>query len=114
MGQPEPFKELQQSSSNIVALSAPSASTLALLSITQDLTALISLSVEATASLVHDWFRSSLLSIGLSRGQLVHHAGVQPQAQKASQGRGESGRGLAVVVVGAAECTFTPLDISRS
>lgn len=86
-----------------VELSSTSPSTLALLSIAQDITALVSLSVEATASLVHDWFRSSLLTIGIGRGQVVRYVPPAAKTYKARQGRGESGRGLAVVVIGAVE-----------
>jgi hypothetical protein len=73
-----------------------SPSTLALLSLTQDITALISLSIEATTSLVHDLFKSALGIVG--GGEVVRY---QPRGEKKLGG--EAGRGLAVVVVGANE-----------
>jgi hypothetical protein len=73
-----------------------SPSTLALLSLTQDITALISLSIEATTSLVHDLFKSALGIVG--GGEVVRY---QPRGEK--KVGGEAGRGLAVVVVGANE-----------
>lgn len=73
-----------------------SPSTLALLSLTQDITALISLSIEATTSLVHDLFKSALGIVG--GGEVVRY---QPRGEK--KVGGEAGRGLAVVVVGASE-----------
>jgi hypothetical protein len=76
--------------------SALSPSTLALLSLTQDITALISLSIEATTSLVHDLFKSALGIVG--GGEVVRY---QPRGEKKLGG--EAGRGLAVVVVGANE-----------
>lgn len=85
-----------------------SASTLALISLTQDITALLSLSVEATASLVHDWFRSSLSTIGLG----TPHSPRQVKTAIKGQGRGETGRGLAVVVIGAAERTSIFIHIN--
>lgn len=78
-----------------------SPSTLALLSLTQDITALISLSVEATTSLVHHWFRSALGLVG--GGEVVPY---QPRGESRSKPGGEAGRGLAVVVVGANEGTL--------
>lgn len=82
-----------------------SPSTLALLSLTQDITALISLSVEATASLVHDWVKSALGMVGA--GEVVRY---QPRGEAKSRVGGESGRGLAVVVVGANEGAMHRLD----
>lgn len=79
-------------------MTPPSPSTLALLSLTQDITALISLSLEATASVVHDWFRSALGMVGA--GDVVQYR-PRPEVRKRSVG--EAGRGLAVVVVGANE-----------
>jgi len=76
--------------------SALSPSTLALLSLTQDITALISLSIEATTSLVHDLFKSALGIVG--GGEVVRY---QPRGEKKLGG--EAGRGLAVVIVGANE-----------
>jgi hypothetical protein len=76
--------------------SALSPSALALLSLTQDITALISLSIEATTSLVHDLFKSALGIVG--GGEVVRY---QPRGEKKLGG--EAGRGLAVVVVGANE-----------
>ena len=81
------------------ASSTYSDSTLALLSLTQDITALISLSVEATASLVHDWFRSTLGIVGL--GQVVPY--VSPRTAELAALRSPGGNGMAVVVVGAGE-----------
>jgi hypothetical protein len=75
-----------------------SPSTLALLSLTQDVTALISLSIEATTSLVHDWFKSAIGLVG--GGEVVRY---QPRGESRSKPGGEAGRGLAVVVVGANE-----------
>lgn len=71
--------------------------TQALIALTQDVSALLSLSIEATASLVHDWFRSSLCRIGFGT--------TAPPLRTRDQkyGKGEIGRGLAVVVIGAAE-----------
>lgn len=87
----------------------PSPSTLALLSLTQDITALISLSVEATTSVVHDWFKSALGLVGA--GDVVRY---QPRGAVKTRAGGEAGRGLAVVVVGANEgeifniqCSYT-------
>ena len=74
-------------------------SSLAFLSLSQDITALISLSLEATASLVHDWFRTTLSTAGL--GDLVPSRRDEPVERAKLQGGG--GRGMAVVVVGANE-----------
>ena len=87
------------SSASSSAESSLSPSTLALLSLTQDITALISLSIEATTSLVHDLFKSALGIVG--GGEVVRY---QPRGEK--KVGGEAGRGLAVVVVGANECTW--------
>jgi hypothetical protein len=86
------------SSSSSDSSTPHSPSTLALLSLTQDITALISLSVEATASLVHDWFKSALGMVGA--GDVVRY---QPRGETRGKAGGEAGRGLAVVVVGANE-----------
>lgn len=94
--------QASSSTSQLVPLTTPSASTLALLSLTQDITALISLSVEATASLLHDWLRSSLASVGLARVQAGRHVSLSRRMGK-SKVWGEAGQGLAVVVVGASE-----------
>lgn len=64
----------------------------ALLSLSQDIAALVSLSFEATASLVNDYAHSALSTIGL--GQRV---------TTVSRGGSGGGAGLAVVVVGAAD-----------
>lgn len=80
-------------------------------SLSQDIAALLSLSIEATASLVHDVYRRALSTIGLE--QSVTH-------RESSKGRvgGEAGRGLAVVVLGATEresplYTFSVVDLTR-
>lgn len=90
------------SDSSTLSDTGPSPSTLALLSLTQDITALISLSVEATASVVHDWFKSALGLVGA--GDAVRY---QPRGTPKTRTGGEAGRGLAVVIVGAneRECT---------
>ncbi|WVQ78838.1 hypothetical protein IAT38_000929 [Cryptococcus sp. DSM 104549] len=80
-----------------------SPSTTALLALTQDISALLSLSFEATASTVHDWFRSGLGTIGI--GEVV------PAESGEYRGKGESGRGLAVVIVGASEATGQSLTL---
>lgn len=74
-----------------------SPSTVALLSLTQDIAALISLSVESTASLLHDWLRTVVGTLGV--GGMVNYS---PPVAKSTI-RGESGRGAAVVVLGASE-----------
>lgn len=76
-----------------------SPSSIALLSLTQDVTALISLSLEATASLVHDWFRSTLGVVGL--GQVVPY--VPRRMSESSAVQLPEGRGMAAVVIGASE-----------
>lgn len=106
--------QAQPTSSSLTVTAPPSPFTLALLSLTQDITALVSLSLEATASLVHDWFRTSLLSIGIGRGQVVRYVPPAAQSSKKGSGRGESGRGLAVVVVGAEEGTSISQKLSSS
>ncbi|CAD6588859.1 MAG: hypothetical protein TREMPRED_005186 [Tremellales sp. Tagirdzhanova-0007] len=88
-------------------VSSPSASSLALLSLTQDITALISLSLEATASLVHDWFRSTLDTIGL--GEVVAYTGQRKSEPAITSAEGNPG--LAVVVVGAGEATGQSLTL---
>ncbi|EKC99239.1 hypothetical protein A1Q2_06439 [Trichosporon asahii var. asahii CBS 8904] len=65
----------------------------ALLSLSQDITALVSLSFEATFSLVNDYVRAALGTVGV--GQYVR---VDP-----SRSSTDTGSGLAVVVVGAAD-----------
>ncbi|CAK9785498.1 hypothetical protein CC85DRAFT_125935 [Cutaneotrichosporon oleaginosum] len=65
----------------------------ALLSLSQDVTALVSLSIETAASLVNDYARSALATIGL---------GERPPTR---------GPGLAVVVVGAAELSGQSLTL---
>ncbi|ORY29787.1 hypothetical protein BCR39DRAFT_531021 [Naematelia encephala] len=85
-----------------------SPSTQALISLSQDITALISLSVEAGASLVNDWFRSTLGLIGL--GEVVQYSPGTNDSTK-PKGRGESVRGLAIVVVGASEATGQSLTL---
>ncbi|KAK8861659.1 hypothetical protein IAR55_002482 [Kwoniella newhampshirensis] len=82
-----------------------SPSTTALLALTQDITALISLSVEATASIIHDWFRSTLGVVGVGDVVATNSRGGHARA------RAESGRGLAVVVVGASEATGQSLTL---
>ncbi|WWD16422.1 hypothetical protein CI109_100848 [Kwoniella shandongensis] len=82
-----------------------SPSTTALLSLTQDITALISLSVEATASTIHDWFRSTLGVVGV--GEVV----PTDRRRNQTRARAESGRGMAVVVVGASEATGQSLTL---
>jgi len=72
----------------------------ALLSLSQDITALVSLSIEATASLVNDYVRAALGTIGA--GDLVRHSPVRRGNMN------DSGAGLAVVVVGAANCECFP------
>jgi hypothetical protein len=96
-----PIANVSQSPTHLSSLpsSSSSASTLALLSLTQDITALISLSLEGTASWVHDWFRSTLGIVGL--GEVVPY-NPQRTVDRANV-RVQEGRGLAVVVVGASE-----------
>ncbi|GMK59874.1 hypothetical protein CspeluHIS016_0900910 [Cutaneotrichosporon spelunceum] len=69
----------------------------ALLSLSQDVTALVSLSIESAASLVNDYARSALSTIGL-----VEYSAVRP---------GAAGSGLAVVVVGAADLSGQSLTL---
>lgn len=62
----------------------------------QDITALVSLSFEATFSLVNDYVRAALGTVGV--GQYVR---ADPTRSST-----DTGSGLAVVVVGAADCRF--------
>ena len=94
-----PMSRYGSPASSTSSESSLSPSTLALLSLTQDITALISLSIEATTSLVHDLFKSALGVV--SGGEVVRY---QPRGDK--KVGGEAGRGLAVVVVGANEGSF--------
>lgn len=75
---------------------ASQSSTSALLSLSQDITALVSLSIEATSSLLNDYVRAALGTIGA--GELVRQGPVRRGTST------DSGAGLAVVVVGAADC----------
>lgn len=77
---------------------SPSDPTATFLALTQDITALISISLEATASLVHDWFRSTLGLVGLARVAHVPSRVGGPASDKMGDGKG-----MAVVVVGASE-----------
>ena len=74
----------------------PSATTQSLIALSQDITALLSLSIETTASMMHDMYRKALGTVGL--GEVVSH---RPTTQPGSSG--EAGRGLAVVVLGSGE-----------
>lgn len=65
----------------------------ALLSLSQDVTALVSLSLETAASLVNDYARAALGTIGLG--------------ERAVTRLGSAGPGLAVVVVGAADREYS-------
>lgn len=65
----------------------------ALLSLSQDITALVSLSFEATFSLVNDYVRAALGTVGVG-----HYMRVDPTRSST-----DTGSGLAVVVVGAAD-----------
>lgn len=65
----------------------------ALLSLSQDITALMSLSLEATLSLMNDYLRAALGTVGVGRY-------VRASPTRSST---DTGAGLAVVVVGAAE-----------
>ncbi|KAL1410722.1 hypothetical protein Q8F55_001664 [Vanrija albida] len=80
---------------------APPSSSSALISLTQDITALLSLSLEAGASLVNDQVRAALGLVGI--GSRVK--AVPPRRAL------ESGSGLAVVVVGAADPTGQSLTL---
>jgi hypothetical protein len=82
-------------SGGITPRPATQSSSSALLSLSQDITALLSLSIEAGASLVNDYVRAALGTIGA--GELVRHHPVR------RPGANDSGAGLAVVVVGAAD-----------
>lgn len=74
-------------------------SSTALLSLSQDVTALVSLSIEAAASLVNDYTRIALSTFGLGQRSVIRP--------------GSAGPGLAVVVVGAADCTYAPIPSPR-
>lgn len=74
----------------------PSFSSAALQILTQDVSSLLSLSLETTASVLHDWFRSSLGIVGFG-GDFTPRDRHKPYTE------GESGSGLAVVIVGAGE-----------
>lgn len=74
----------------------PSFSSTALQILTQDVSSLLSLSLETTASVLHDWFRSSLGMVGFG-GDFAPRDRQKPDSEE------ESGRGLAVVIVGAGE-----------
>ncbi|BEJ16892.1 hypothetical protein CspHIS471_0602930 [Cutaneotrichosporon sp. HIS471] len=69
----------------------------ALLSLSQDVTALVSLSIESAASIVNDYGRTALSTIGL-----VERSASRPVA---------AGSGLAVVVVGAADLSGQSLTL---
>lgn len=71
-------------------------SSTALQILTQDVSSLLSLSLETTASVLHDWFRSSLGVVGFG-GEFA------PRDRQKTYTEGESGRNLAVVIVGAGE-----------
>nr|ODN90324.1 hypothetical protein L204_05928 [Cryptococcus depauperatus CBS 7855] len=73
-----------------------SPSTVALLALAQDVSALLSLSYEVTASTIHDWWHTTLGKLG--KGDAVPYG----HGVNRSGGR-ESGKGLAVVIVGAGE-----------
>jgi hypothetical protein len=62
-----------------------------------DITALVSLSLETTASIVHDWLRLGLSAFGGKDDLTSIH--FRPK----SKIKDETGRGLAVVIVGASE-----------
>ncbi|KJE00117.1 hypothetical protein I311_06265 [Cryptococcus gattii NT-10] len=80
-------------------------SSTALQILTQDVSSLLSLSLETTASVLHDWFRSSLGVVGLG-GEFA-----PPRDRQKSYAEGESGRNLAVVIVGAGEATGQSLTL---
>jgi hypothetical protein len=67
------------------------------LTLSQDITALVSLSLETTASIVHDWLRLGLSAFGGKDDLTSIH--FRPK----SKIKDETGRGLAVVIVGASE-----------
>jgi hypothetical protein len=100
-GQSEkPLKGTVYRNRDMDSAQTPSSSTTALIALTQDITALISISLEATASLVHDWFRSSLGVVGMARtsGSAGRSSGIHKLGEK-----GDALGGMAVVVVGASE-----------
>ncbi|ADV25146.1 Hypothetical Protein CGB_L0370C [Cryptococcus gattii WM276] len=80
-------------------------SSTALQILTQDVSSLLSLSLETTASVLHDWFRSSLGVVGLG-GEFA-----PPRDRQKTYAEGESGRNLAVVIVGAGEATGQSLTL---
>ncbi|OXC65275.1 hypothetical protein AYX13_05647 [Cryptococcus neoformans] len=82
----------------------PSFSSAALQILTQDVSSLLSLSLETTASVLHDWFRSSLGIVGFG-GDFTPRDRHKPYTE------GESGSGLAVVIVGAGEATGQSLTL---
>ncbi|KAE8540617.1 hypothetical protein D1P53_002980 [Cryptococcus gattii VGV] len=79
-------------------------SSTALQILTQDVSSLLSLSLETTASVLHDWFRSSLGIVGFG-GEFA------PRDRQKTYTEGESGRNLAVVIVGAGEATGQSLTL---
>ncbi|KIR31943.1 hypothetical protein I352_05571 [Cryptococcus deuterogattii MMRL2647] len=79
-------------------------SSTALQILTQDVSSLLSLSLETTASVLHDWFRSSLGVVGFG-GEFA------PRDRQKTYTEGESGRNLAVVIVGAGEATGQSLTL---
>ena len=86
----------------------PSAATQNLIALSQDIAALLSLSIEATASLVHDVYRRTLGAVGWRPV-----TGYEPVSSTRSGG-GEGGRGLAVVVVGAGEGELSPQNTNAN
>ncbi|KAK4690033.1 hypothetical protein P7C73_g34, partial [Tremellales sp. Uapishka_1] len=84
------------------SLPSPNSSTMALLSISQDIAAVLSLTIEASLSLVHGCYRSVLGTMGLG--------GLRAEIKR-GKGRCEDGRGLGVVVVGAGEATGQSLTL---
>ncbi|KIR51772.1 hypothetical protein I315_05720 [Cryptococcus gattii Ru294] len=80
-------------------------SSTALQILTQDVSSLLSLSLETTASVLHDWFRSSLGVVGFG-GEFA-----PPRDRQKTYTEGESGRNLAVVIVGAGEATGQSLTL---
>ena len=77
-----------------------------LISLSQDITALVSLSIEATASLAHDMYQQLLARLGLGRAVVV-----RSNDNLKSQIKSEAGRGLAVVVVGASESELSHTQV---
>jgi len=82
--------------SSDITIPVPSATTQSLIALSQDITALLSLSIETTASIVYDAYRKAIGAIGL--GEVVAQ-----RATNCTGPGGEASRGLAVVVVGAGE-----------